>query len=118
MRGKRRVFKMDLMVVRFSKTGIINNAEPCLHCLRQLQRAKFVNIKNVYYSTGPDTIVCKRFDDMVNSPTQFISSGYRRRMGLPKQAKTNAEQIQNSRLRSPTLSESCISRSLTLIEEK
>lgn len=84
LRGKRRALRLDLMVVRLSKTGILNNAEPCHHCLKQLQQASYVNIKNVYYSTSPNTIVCKKFEDMVNSPTRFISSGYRHRMGLPR----------------------------------
>lgn len=87
------------MVVRLSKTGILNNAEPCFHCLMQLQRATFVNIKNVYYSVGPDKIVCKKFEVMVNSPTKFISSGYRNRMGLPRAGIT--EQPETVRPRSP-----------------
>ena len=116
MRGKRRTFRMDLMVVRLSKTGILNNAEPCFHCLMQLQRATFVNIKNVYYSVGPDKIVCKKFKDMVNSPTKFISSGYRNRMGLPRARIT--EQSETVRPRSPTPTCSSRSRSSSPIRKK
>lgn len=72
------------MVVRMSKTGIINNAEPCHHCMLQLKRATYVNIKNVYYSTKSGGIICKKFDDMVRTPTVFVSSGYRMRMGTTK----------------------------------
>ena len=84
IRGKRRPFKMDLMVVRLSKTGKINNAEPCHHCMQQLKRASYVNIKNVYYSTENNGIVCKKFDDMIRSPTFFISSGYRKHIGMER----------------------------------
>ena len=76
--------KMNLMVVRFSKTGVLGNAEPCFHCMKQLARAEFVNIKNVYYSDS-EKIVCKKFQDMVTSPTHFISSGYRNRMKITRE---------------------------------
>lgn len=116
-RKNRRPLRMNLMVVRLSKTGILNNAEPCYHCLQQLKVATFVNIKNVYYSTAPDQIVCKKFDDMVNSPTNFISSGYLHRMGLSlRERKTtppaetpynpNSQKMQWPKSQSPTKSHS------------
>lgn len=75
---------MDLMVVRMSKTGKISNAEPCYHCMQQLKRAAFVNIKNVYYSNDKSEITCKKFTELIDSPTTFISSGYRRHLGIGK----------------------------------
>ncbi len=84
MRGLRRPSKMDLLVIRLSKTGILSNSRPCYHCIKQLEQVRFVSIKNVYYSDSAGNIVCQKFDDLVMSPTQFISSGYRHRMGLPR----------------------------------
>lgn len=75
---QRNPMKMDLMVIRFSKTGIINNAEPCLHCIRQLAQATYVNIGKIYFSTSSSTIMCKKFTDMLRTPTTFISSGWRK----------------------------------------
>lgn len=73
-----------MMIVRLSKTGIVNNATPCFHCLKQLAEASYVRIKNVYYSVNFNQIVRRKFSDLVNSPTQFISSGYRHRMKISK----------------------------------
>ena len=80
---KGRPFRMNLLVVRMSKTGLLNVAVPCQHCIKQLAAATFVNIKNVYYSNDEGHIQCQKFDDLVNSPYKFISSGYRNRMGMP-----------------------------------
>ena len=93
IRGNHRILKMDLIVVRLSKTGMMNNAEPCYHCLKQLENATYVNIKNVYYSSGPTRIECRKFSDMIAAPTSFISSGYRHRMGksrTPKPARSQS----------------------------
>jgi len=75
---------MDLMVVRLSKTGVMNMAAPCQHCLKQLSEARYVSIKNVYYSKNSEEMVCKKFEELVNSDDKFISSGYRHRMGHPR----------------------------------
>ena len=84
IRGKIKRMTMDLLVVRLSKTGMMSMSAPCQHCLKQLANAKYVNIKNVYYSKNKDEIVCERFDTLINSAEQFISSGYRFRMGKPR----------------------------------
>jgi hypothetical protein len=99
---RRRPIKMDLLVVRISKTGKLNNACPCYHCMRQLIQATFVNIKHLYYSTCDGSIVCRKFFDMVVSPPMFISSGYRVRMGLSE--KTTSRTIQGTQ---PHIVEPC-----------
>ena len=71
---------MDLMVVRISKTGIMSNATPCEHCMRQLNNAKYVKIKNVYYSANTGSIVCKKFTELMREPNKHVSSGYRMRI--------------------------------------
>lgn len=83
MENKRRPLKLDLMVIRISKCGAIGNARPCFHCMKQLDQAKFVNIRNVYYSNNTGNIVCCKFDDLLGDDT-YISSGYKMRMGLSK----------------------------------
>lgn len=81
IKGNGRPLKMNLMVVRISKTGKLGTAEPCRHCMRQLEMAKYVKIKYVYYSVG-EQITCRKFTDMLQCPTQFISQGYRHRMKM------------------------------------
>ena len=81
---KKKILKGDLLVVKLSKTGLLSNASPCYHCLKQLSEARYVNIKNIYYSDSTGKIICQKLDVLVNSPNQFISSGYRHRMKLPR----------------------------------
>lgn len=76
-RGRRLPLKVDMMVIRISKTGIINNARPCKHCIMQLYKSHYINLKNVYYSDEFGNIKHEKFVDLIQKREQFISSGYR-----------------------------------------
>jgi hypothetical protein len=78
----RRVLKLNLLVVRLTHTGHLGCAKPCYHCMKQLCEAKFVNIKNIYYSTADGEIACHKFSEFAETGDHYISSGYRHRMGL------------------------------------
>lgn len=78
----------DLIVLHVSKNGYLANGKPCYHCIKQLQNAYFIKIKNVFYSESNGIIKHINFNDLVNSVYNgeyiFISSGYRRRMNIDK----------------------------------
>ena len=61
-----KVKKLDLIVIRTSKTGKLGSSAPCLHCLEYLQNLHGIRIKNVYYSDADGEIVCCRLKDLVN----------------------------------------------------
>lgn len=69
--------KINLLVIRLSKTGKLGESRPCYHCLLQLTKAN-IGIKYVYYSKN-DKIIREKFDDMLYSQTIHISKGYRRK---------------------------------------
>ena len=79
---------LDLLVIRISKHGYLSNSKPCYHCIKQLELAYYVKIKNVYYSETNGKIKHITFNNLVNSiytkEYTFISSGYRMRMNLQK----------------------------------
>ena len=87
----RKIRKFDLIVVKVSKTGNISTARPCYHCIKQLESASFVRIKNIFYSNKEGNIIKETFEQLIKSVydgTAIISSGYRMRMGLTsKQSK-------------------------------
>ena len=87
----RKIRKFDLIVVKVSKTGNISTARPCYHCIKQLECASFVRIKNIFYSNKEGNIIKETFEQLIKSVydgTAIISSGYRMRMGLTsKQSK-------------------------------
>jgi hypothetical protein len=96
MRTKqKRPLRMNLLVVRITKTGKLNNAEPCHHCMLQLIRANFVNIQNLYYTNSSGTITCRKFTDVIDNPNTFISSGYRVRMGMSTKVEKKRTQTYN-----------------------
>ena len=87
----RKIRKFDLIVIKVSKTGNISTARPCYHCIKQLESASFVRIKNIFYSNKEGNIIKETFEQLIKSVydgTAIISSGYRMRMGLTsKQSK-------------------------------
>lgn len=67
---------VDLLVIRFSKSGLLSESRPCMHCIYFLQNSKLI-IKNVYYSNSNGKITKEKFNNMLNSPLTYISSGIR-----------------------------------------
>jgi len=69
---------MDLISIRFLKTGELSDSAPCLHCSIELNKNKIVKINNLIYSTSSGTIVKIKFDDYINSCHKCISKGRQR----------------------------------------
>lgn len=68
---------VDIMVVRFAKTGVLGSSRPCAHCLESLNRSN-LSIKYVYYSTCDGTIVKEKFNNMQDESITYVSSGIRK----------------------------------------
>ena len=67
---KNRQKKLDILVFRLSKIGIIGESKPCIHCLNYMKRSN-LNICNVYYLDSSGKIV----KDMNNC---IVTSGMRK----------------------------------------
>jgi len=65
-----KVQKLDLVVVRVNKSGSPCNARPCHNCLDMM---KAVGIRKVYYSIGPDEIVCENVKDMISIQASSVA---------------------------------------------
>jgi hypothetical protein len=64
---------IDILVVRFSKEGVLGYSHPCAHCLKRLQSNKWpFRVRHVYYTLCPGIIVRERTSQMIGS----LSSGY------------------------------------------
>ena len=60
----RKAKKVDLIVIRVTKTNKIANARPCYNCLKMMQD---IGINKVFYSTGAETeMVCENVKNMVS----------------------------------------------------
>jgi hypothetical protein len=76
---------VDILVVRFSKSGELGESRPCDHCLKKMAKS-CVAVNDVYYSTC-NGIVKEKFIDMINSDRSHISYGDRMRMSGCHQTK-------------------------------
>jgi deoxycytidylate deaminase len=66
--------KIDMLVVRISKTGTIGYSRPCHDCLIRITNCN-LKINKVYYSNNEGTIVAEPFGAMLDSPLTKFSSG-------------------------------------------
>jgi tRNA(Arg) A34 adenosine deaminase TadA len=68
--------RLDIIVIRLSKTGILGQSRPCHDCLKSLQKSG-IDIRYVIYSTDNQKIIRERFCDMIKSIYSHKSSGFR-----------------------------------------
>ncbi len=78
----------NLLVLRITREGTLTSAKPCIHCIKQLMRATYIKIKNIFYSDPPGVIQKINFeqlyDDVIKNKYTYISSGYRLRMKITR----------------------------------
>jgi hypothetical protein len=61
--------KLDLVVIRINKEGKTCNSRPCHNCLNMM---KAVGIRRVYYSVGPDIVICENVKDMISIQSSSV----------------------------------------------
>lgn len=69
--------KLNLFILRASKTGNIGNAIPCKHCLEFLKSdiiTNLFNINKITYSLGNDIFMTQKLNDIT---TDHVSRGWR-----------------------------------------
>lgn len=80
---------LDMIVVRFTKSGKLCQSRPCFHCLKALSESG-INVKNVYYSKDDD-IMKEKFADMMTSDLTVVSSGMRFKERQNKNKQKNSD---------------------------
>lgn len=69
--GKRKLYrKMDIIVIRINSNGDTVNSRPCYDCLKIMQD---IEIKNVFYSTNSNCLICERVKDMVSIQSSHVT---------------------------------------------
>jgi hypothetical protein len=59
------------MVIRITKTNILGNARPCIHCLKMM---KDLNIRRVHYSSGRENeIITENIRNMISIELSSIT---------------------------------------------
>ena len=61
---KQKAKKLDVVVVRMKRTGIMGNARPCRNCVKMM---KNLGIRRIYYSSGfGDEIMNENIEDIIS----------------------------------------------------
>ena len=69
--------KMDMVVLRVSKSGKLGESAPCFHCTDEIRKNSLVRINNLYFSNNDGTISCMKFNTWIESGTNHISKGWK-----------------------------------------
>jgi cytidine deaminase len=77
--NKKRIKKINIIVIRYTTTYKLSNSKPCAFCLNNMYviaAAKGYNIDKVYYSNNNNIEVVK-FKDLFNDTNKHIPKKYR-----------------------------------------
>ena len=72
--------KVDIVVIRTSKTGIIGMSKPCIHCIvkmHTLAPQKGYRINKVYYTNECGVLVDTSLNKLLTEDTHHMSGFYR-----------------------------------------
>lgn len=79
-KNKKKNKKINLFVVKISKTNSLSNSKPCIKCINDLITItlnKGYRINKIYYSNENNKIICKKFIDLILEKDKFITSFYK-----------------------------------------
>jgi deoxycytidylate deaminase len=62
--------KIDIVVIRINANGDAVNSRPCYNCLKLMQD---IEIRNVFYSTDSNRLICERVKDMISIQSSYIT---------------------------------------------
>jgi cytidine deaminase len=76
----KKLYKISLLVIKISNTGLISMSKPCKHCVENMQvlaNRKGYHIENVYFSNNIREIEKWSYYDLENDPCKHITEFYR-----------------------------------------
>lgn len=79
---QKKLKKVDMLVIRVSKTGVMGNSKPCAHCIHLLAHqlpSKGYMLSRVFFSNDKGVIESHKFNDLYYEEDQHISRYYKER---------------------------------------
>lgn len=76
---QKKLKKLDLLVIRVSKTGQFGNSKPCIHCILKLAKnlpEKGYTLRTVYYTDEFGNIISSQFNDLLHESKPHVSRFY------------------------------------------
>ena len=79
-KNKKKLVKINLLVIRFLKTYTLANSKPCYKCIQnmiEIPKKRGYKIEDIYYSENNGTIIKTNINKLLNEPVHHVSSYYR-----------------------------------------
>jgi len=76
LRNSKKLKKVNLLVIKTSKTGYLGNSKPCYHCLQDMKNLapmRGYKIQNIYYSNEKGIIIKRKLSKMLEGDFHFSS---------------------------------------------
>ncbi|NBP66080.1 MAG: hypothetical protein EBU66_15640 [Bacteroidetes bacterium] len=80
LRRNKKPKKVDLLVIRTSRTEVLGNSKPCIHCILQLKEGlplKGYILNTVYYSDTEGKIHKVKFSELIDDTDPHMSRFYK-----------------------------------------
>jgi deoxycytidylate deaminase len=75
-KGKK-VYAINLIVIRVDSKGKLNNSKPCAKCIKHLTRLKQYNVRKIYYSDANGNIIKSSLTELANDEDKHVSRRFR-----------------------------------------
>ena len=76
----KKLYKISLIVIKISNTGLISMSKPCKHCVENLQmlaNRKGYHIDHIYFSNNNRKIEKWSYSDLENDPCKHVTEYYK-----------------------------------------
>ena len=83
LQKKRKLVKINILVLRFLQTYKLASSKPCIKCIHnmiKLPQKKGYKIENVYYSENDETIIKSNVNKLLDENNHHVTSYYRNNM--------------------------------------
>jgi cytidine deaminase len=79
--------KIDLLVIKVSKTGVLGSSKPCLNCLQKLNTiviTRGYHLVKIHFSTQGGEIKSKKFIELLYEDDPHISKFYKKSYNIER----------------------------------
>ena len=86
----KKLYKISMIVIKISPTGLLGMSKPCKHCIENLQNLanrKGYHIEYIYFSNSNRQIEKWSYEDLIKDPNKHITEFYKNEIDKVKKFK-------------------------------
>lgn len=89
----RKKIKVNVIVLRVTKTGLLGESKPCYHCIHRMANSKNVKIDKIIYSRSDGTCTTEKFSNLMKEDIENIHISKGNRMKFFAKHKLNTDKV-------------------------